>query len=123
MLLFSTMFALAGLALGLLLFVPWPADLGTEELDFETSGGSKSSASGEFSMFVPLDSRVLISKDLSVKLAADSDRDGVTLSSADQSPGRSIWIEGTLNLQGGTLQSGSPGLITDRGTINVNGGS
>ena len=106
-------------------FIPvraWPADLGAEELDFETSGGSKSS-SGEFSMFVPLDSRVLISKDLSVNLATDSDRDGVKLSSADQSPGRSIWIEGTLNLQGGTLQSGSPGLITDRGTINVNGGS
>jgi hypothetical protein len=58
LLLFSTMFALAGLALGLLLFVPWPADLGAEELDFETSGGSKSS-SGEFSMFVPLDSRVV----------------------------------------------------------------
>ena len=122
LLLFSTMFALAGLALGLLLFVPWPADLGAEELDFETSGDSKSS-SGEFSMFVPLDSRVSISKDLSVKLVADSDRDGVTLSSADQSPGSSIWIEGTLNLKGGTLQSGSPGLITDRGTINVNGGS
>ena len=122
MLLFSTMFALAGLALGLLLFEPWPADLGAEELDFETSGGSKSS-SGEFSMFVPLDSRVLISKDLSVKLVADSDRDGVTLSSADQSPGASIWIEGTLNLKGDTLQSDGPGLITNRGTINVNGGS
>jgi len=122
LLLFSTMFALAGLALGLLLFVPWPADLGAEELDFETSGGSKSS-SGEFSMFVPLDSRVLISKDLSVKLVADSDRYGVTLSSADQSPGGPIWIEGTLNLKGGTLQSDGPGLITNRGTINVNGGS
>ena len=66
---------------------------------------------------------MLISKDLSVKLAADSDRDGVTLSSADQSPGGSIWIEGTLNLKGGTLQSGSPVVITNRGTINVNGGS
>ena len=128
MLLFSTMFALAGLALGLLLFVPWPADLGAEELDFETSGGSKSGSS-EFSMFVPLDSRMLFSrvpvgiKDLSVKPTADSDLDVVTLSIADQSLGGSIWIEGTLNLKGGTLQSGSPGLITDRGTINVNGGS
>ena len=122
LLLFSDMFALAGLALGLFLSVPWPADLGAEELDFETSGGSKSS-SGEFSMFVPLDSRVLISKDLSVNLATDSDRGGVKLSSADQSPGRSIWTEGTLNLKGGTLQSDGPGLITNRGTINVNGGS
>ena len=88
MLLFSTMFALAGLALGLLLFVPWPADLGAEELDFETSGGSKSGSS-EFSMFVPLDSRVLFNKvpvgikDLSVKPTADSELDVVTLSIAD----------------------------------------
>ena len=40
LLLFSDMFALAGLALSLFLSVPWPADLGAEELDFETSGGS-----------------------------------------------------------------------------------
>ena len=117
LLLFSDMFALAGLTLGLFLSVPWPADLGAEELDFETSGGSKSGSS-EFSMFVPLDSRMLFSrvpvgiKDLSVKPTADSDLDVVTLSIADQSLGGSIWIEGTLNLKGGTLQSGGPGLIT-----------
>ena len=114
LLLFSDMFALAGLALGLFLSVPWPADLGAEELDFETSGGSKSSSS-EFSMFVPLDSRVLFSKvpvgikDLSVKPTADSDLDVVTLSNSDQSLGGSIWIKGTPNLKGGTLQSGHPG--------------
>ena len=39
LLLFSAMFALAGLALGLFLFVPWPADLSAEELDLGTSGG------------------------------------------------------------------------------------
>ena len=117
LLLFSDMFALAGLTLGLFLSVPWPADLGAEELDFETSGGSKSGSS-EFSMFVPLDSRMLFSKvpvgikDLSVKPTADSELDVVTLSIADQSLGGSIWIEGTLSLKGGTLQSGGPGLIT-----------
>ena len=114
MLLFLGMFPLAGLALGLFLSVPWPADLGAEELDFETSGGSKSGSS-EFSMFVPLDSRVLFSKvpmgikDLSVKPTADSDLDVVTLSIVDQSLGGSIWIKGTPNLKGGTLQSGHPG--------------
>ena len=88
MLLFSDMFALAGLALGIFVSVPWPADLGAEELDFETSGGSKSSSS-EFSMFVPFDSRVLFRKvpvgnnDLSVKPTADSELDVVTLSIAD----------------------------------------
>ena len=88
LLLFSDMFALAGLALSLFLSVPWPADLGAEELDFETSGGSKSSSS-EFSMFVPFDSRVLFRKvpvgikDLSVKPTADSELDVVTLSIAD----------------------------------------
>jgi len=114
LLLFSDMFALAGLALSLFLSVPWPADLGAEELDFETSGGSKSSSS-EFSMFVPLDSRVLFNKvpvgikDLSVKPTSDSDLDVVTLSNSDQSLGGSIWIKGTPNLKGGTLQSGHPG--------------
>ena len=88
MLLFSAMFALAGLALRLFLSVPWPADLGAEELDFETSCGSKSSSS-EFSMFVPFDSRMLFSKvpvgikDLSVKPTADSELDVVTLSISD----------------------------------------
>ena len=114
LLLFSDMFALAGLALSPFLSVPWPADLGAEELDFETSGGSKSSSS-EFSMFVPLDSRVLFSKvpvgikDLSVKPTADSDLDVVTLSNSDQSLGGSIWIKGIPNIKGGTLQSGHPG--------------
>ncbi|MQG46239.1 MAG: hypothetical protein FI712_10985 [SAR202 cluster bacterium] len=114
LLLFSDMFALAGLALSLFLSVPWPADLGAEELDFETSGGSKSSSS-EFSMFVPFDSRVLFSKvpvgikDLSVKPTADSDLDVVTLSNSDQSLGGSIWIKGIPNIKGGTLQSGHPG--------------
>ena len=117
LLLFSNMFALAGLALGLFLSVSWPADLGTEELDFETSGASKSGSS-EFSMFVPLDSRVLFGrvpvgiKDLSVKPTADSDLDVVTSSIADQSLGGSIWIKGTPNLKGGTFQSGRPGSIT-----------
>jgi len=114
LLLFSDMFALARLALGLFLSVPWPADLGTEELDFETSGSSKSGSS-EFSMFVPLDSRVLFNKvpvgikDLSVKPTADSDLDVVTLSNSDQSLGGSIWIKGIPNIKGGTLQSGHPG--------------
>ena len=117
LLLFSDMFALAGLAPGLFLSVPWPADLGAEELDFETSGSSKSGSS-EFSMFVPLDSRVLFGrvpvgiKDLSVKPTADSDLDVVTSSIADQSLGGSIWIKGTPNLKGGTFQSGRPGSIT-----------
>ena len=39
LLLFLAMFALAGLALGLFLFVAWPADLSAEELDLGTSGG------------------------------------------------------------------------------------
>ena len=114
LLLFSDMFALAALGLSLFLSVPWPADLGAEELDFETSGGSKSSSS-EFSMFVPLDSRVLFNKvpvgikDLSVKPTADSDLDVVTLSNSDQSLGGSIWIKGIPNIKGGTLQSGHPG--------------
>ena len=83
LLLLSDMFALARLALGLFLSVPWRAELGAEELDFETSGGSKSDSS-EFSMFVPLDSRVLFSrvpvgiKDLSVNPTTDSDLDVVT---------------------------------------------
>ena len=114
LLLFSDMFALAGLARGLFLSVPWPADLGAEELDFETSGNSKSGSS-EFSMFVHLDSRVLFSKvpggikDLSVNSTAHSDLDVVTLSNSDQSLGGSIWIKGTPNLKGGTLQSRHPG--------------
>jgi hypothetical protein len=78
LLLFSAIFALAGLALGLFLFVQWPGDLGADELDFGTNGGSKS-GSGEFSKYMPLDGHVLIGKvpvgikDLSVKLTADSD--------------------------------------------------
>ena len=117
LLLFSDIFALAGLALSLFLSVPWPSDLGAEELDFETSGGSKSGIS-EFSVFVPFDSCALFSKvpvgikDLSVKPTADSDLDVVTLSIADQSLGDSIWIKGPPNLKGGTLQSGRPELIT-----------
>jgi len=88
LLLFSDMFPLAGLAPDLFLCVPWPAGLGAEELDFETSSGSKSSSS-EFSMFVPFDSRALFSKvpvgikDLSVNPTADSELDVVTLSIAD----------------------------------------
>ena len=39
----------------------------------------------------------------------------MTLSIADQSRGGSIWIEGTPNLTGSTLQSDGPGLITNEG--------
>ena len=66
-------------------------------------------------MFVPLDSRVLFSKvpvgikNLPVKPTADSDLDVVPFSNSDQSLGGSIWIKGTPNLKGGTLQSGHPG--------------
>lgn len=49
--------------------------------------------------------------------------EGVTLRIANQSPGGSIWINGTLNLKGGTLHNHYTGLITNRGTIIVTGGT
>ena len=49
--------------------------------------------------------------------------EGITLRIADQSPGGSIWINGTLNLKGGTLHNHYTGLITNRGMITVNGGA
>jgi hypothetical protein len=49
--------------------------------------------------------------------------EGVTLRIANQSPGGSIWIDGTLNIKGGTLHNHHTGLITNRGTINVTGGT
>ena len=49
--------------------------------------------------------------------------EGVTLRVAKQTPGGSIWINGTLNLNGGTLHNQSTGLITNRGAINVKGGT
>ena len=47
--------------------------------------------------------------------------EGVSLRVAKQTPGGSIWINGTLDLNGGTLHNQSSGLITNRGTVNVNG--
>ncbi|PKB71592.1 MAG: hypothetical protein BZY87_04910 [SAR202 cluster bacterium Io17-Chloro-G6] len=49
--------------------------------------------------------------------------EGITLRIADDSPGGSIWINGTLNLNGGTLHNDKTGLITNHGTINVIGGT
>ena len=49
--------------------------------------------------------------------------EGITLRIADHSPGGFIWVNGTLNLNGGTLHNDKTGLITNRGTINVNGGT
>ncbi|MDA1129648.1 MAG: hypothetical protein O2913_13280 [Chloroflexi bacterium] len=49
--------------------------------------------------------------------------DGVTLRIANQTPGGSIWINGTLNINnGGTLHNDRTGLISNHGTINVNSG-
>ena len=47
---------------------------------------------------------------------------GIVLRIADQSPGGSIWINGTLNINGGVVQNQNTGLIINRGTINNNGG-
>lgn len=44
--------------------------------------------------------------------------EGVTLRIANQPPGGSVEIFGTLNLNGGTLHSDSTGLINNHGTIN-----
>jgi hypothetical protein len=80
MLLLSMGFALAGLALGLFLFVPWPTDIDADELDFGQNSGVKS-GSGRFSKFVPRDDRVFIGKvpvgikDLSINLTANTDLD------------------------------------------------
>jgi len=80
LLLFSALFALAGLALGLFLVVPWPTSIGADELDFGGNGGAKS-GSGEFNKYVSRDSRALIGKvpvgikDLSIQLTASSDLD------------------------------------------------
>ena len=49
--------------------------------------------------------------------------DGVTLRIANQPPGGSIWINGVLNLNGGTLHNHRTGLIINHGTININGGT
>ena len=71
---------LAGLALGLVLVVPWPTGIGADELDFGDNGEAKSGG-GEFSKYVPRDSRALIGKipvgikDLSIQLTASSDLD------------------------------------------------
>jgi len=80
LLLFSMLLAMAGLALGLFFFVPWPTGLDADELDFGESGGAKS-GSGEFSKYVPQGDRELIGKvpvgitDLSINLTASSDLD------------------------------------------------
>jgi len=80
MLLLSVVFALAGLALGLFLFVPWPTDIDVDELDFGQTSGAMS-GSGIFSRFVPRDDRAYIGKvpvgikGLSIKLTASFDLD------------------------------------------------
>ena len=80
MLLLSMVFAIAGLALGLFLVVPWPTGIDADELDFGTNSGA-SAGSGQFSKFVPRDDRVLIGKvpvgirNLSIDLTAKSDLD------------------------------------------------
>ncbi len=48
--------------------------------------------------------------------------EGITLRIANHSPGGAIWINGTLNLNGGTLHNHYNELITNHGTINVKGG-
>ena len=80
MLLLSTVFALAGLALGLFLFVPWPTDIDADELDFGQNSGVKF-GSGKFSKFVPRDDRAYVGKvpvgikDLTINLTANVDLD------------------------------------------------
>lgn len=61
LLLFSMLLALAGLALGLYLAVPWPTDIIADELDFGENGGAKSGG-GEFVKYVPQGGRALIGK-------------------------------------------------------------
>jgi hypothetical protein len=46
--------------------------------------------------------------------------EGVVPSIANLSPGGSIWVNGTLNINDGTLHNQATGLITNRGTININ---
>ena len=58
---FSVLLAMAGLALGLFFFVPWPTGLDADELEFGESGEAKS-GSGEFSKYVPQGGRELIGK-------------------------------------------------------------
>jgi len=80
LLLFSVVFAIAGLALGLFLVVPWPTGIEADELNFGTNNGA-GPGGGQFSKFVPQDDRVLIGKvpvgvkDLKVSLTASSDLD------------------------------------------------
>ena len=71
---------LVGLAAGLVLFVPWPAGVSAQELDFGENGGSESGG-GEFLRFVPQGGRIVIGKiplgidDLTIELNAEADLD------------------------------------------------